>query len=164
MAQTPQHRGLRVSYFVFGRLRCARGQWRAVEEGLRDSANACGLAIRIGSAEIGQPVIEEMLRGAPAEEGLEYMLMANQVDDTSDALVSPFVVAIDRIVENLAVLGRWLATVSAPAPVNRLELWMTEGYETLFEEAEVSPSEFADFVGRRLVADGDVPSLRLMIK
>jgi hypothetical protein len=144
-----------MSYFVFGLIDTAGGD---CAEGARRSAAAEGMDLKLGD-DIGQPVLSEMLGAYSPTVSVPFLLTSTSSEDTSDSLISPFVASEAARAHAFAAIGRWLIATLRLPEVERVRVWMTEGYDSAFERLNVSAEHFADEVIRRVAAAGDVPSL-----
>ncbi|ERR1700761_3431475 len=148
-----------MSYFVFGLIDLAdidtAGQIRA-----RVSFDELNV---IWGAQINQQTLFEMLGRDIPDRSVPFLLTKWVSEDTSDSLVSPYVAGVEASADSFAVIGRWLVAVLASPEVERVRVWMTEGYETAFKNLDLSAQQFAAELKHRVLAEGDVPSLRVTV-
>ena len=103
------------------------------------------------------PVVLRMLKEDPH---VTPFLLTGAQDDNSDEIISPYVLAAERITENVRAAIGWIEKVRAGT---RAELWMTEGYDDQFQVLLGSASDLVDAF---VTAAGNLyslPSLRLII-
>jgi hypothetical protein len=154
-----------MSYFVFGFIDLAPGTLQdADQEGLcvQSCASAEGLSLRLGKA-AELPILGEMRGPYRPGETVPFLITRSINEDTSDALISPYVHGIEEVILAIGAIGRWLVSTLLSTRVECVRMWMTEGYDDSFQHHELTAEAFAAEVAHRVREAGDVPSLRLTI-
>ena len=148
-----------MSYFVFGLIDGTQGSGGATA---RVNATAERMELKLGDGR-RQPVLDEMLGTYSPTKSAPFLLTKTREEDTSDSLVSPYVVGVDGSSEAFAAIGRWLVATLRSPDIERVRVWMTEGYDSVFDRLEVPADRFADEVVTRVRAARDVPSLQVTV-
>jgi hypothetical protein len=148
-----------MSYFIFGLIDVLQP---GSEEAVRSCAVAVGLILKLRS-ERGQPLLDEMLGTYSPLTSAPFLLTRGAADDTSDSLISPLAVGLDASVQAFAAIGRWLVMALDRSEIERIRVWMTEGYDSEFGHVEVPADRFAEELAWRVRAAGDVPSLNVWV-
>lgn len=155
-----------MSYFIFGFIDLARGtslddasgEW----ERIRSCASAEALSVKFGEAS-ELPVLKEMRGNFLADRTAPFLLTRSPNEDTSDALISPYVGGLDATILAVQTIGRWVRCTLLSARVAGVRMWMTEGFDDSFEHHEVTPEQFTVDVTQRIRDEVDVPSLQFTI-
>jgi hypothetical protein len=155
-----------VSYFVFGvacPLESING--RKGDDGVVSVLESCAavshMAVMVEWS--GEPAILDEMRGECVGSGLRFMLAKSATDDTSDALVSPYVLGIDGAAKAARSIGEWVSCVVHDTKVQRVSIWFTEGFDIRFEVKPCRADQLVPFLETRISEVHDIPSMKLVV-
>jgi hypothetical protein len=138
-----------MSYLVFGMLE-------------RASSEVAEIAARHGICLKGTcpDLVHEMLTTGDksGQQGTAFLLVARESDDTSDSLISPFVLSTDEICRNLRALQDWIQEVTSNTDTG-LRLYVTEGFDNSFTRMTIPVTSFRDALCEIIKREGDWPSM-----
>lgn len=139
-----------MSHFVFGVVAGVRPPTR---EPIDDATEV------VWGTQLQQAVVLEILANHGKPSAYETVFsVSTPGEDHADALVSPYQVDREHLVNNLLSILSWLDQVRAGKDA---ELWTTEGFDDAFEILEGHGQQLGERVRDRLLASEDLPSLRL---
>lgn len=159
-----------MSYFLFGAIEfVAVGEvnqdeaaWRACEVGVEVRLSALlGPNVRQGS--VRDVLIAQALTGG---EHLPFLLTASPFRDTSEELLLPngWPNDSDGLLRLMGRVERWIGALLEVNGVERVVLFICEGYDDEFVELDSCVSEFADRVLAQIDDPAWLPSVRVSVR
>ncbi len=117
------------------------------------------------SYNIKQDNVAEMLLkfGITNTTATPFLITASPMEDTSDTLISPYNNAPAVIFDNFRRIEGWISRVLRQPGVEAILLFLTEGYDTEFEEIQIRSGELASVVISKIKEYEDIPSLKLSV-
>lgn len=153
-----------MSHFVFGLITGTRNSPNTLRE-LGDVAIDCstGLGVRLGSASL-PAVVLEMIGPFDVKSDLPFLLVNDPEDDQSDALISPYTVTgIENSFDGLRKISNWIQCVMIEGCVQRVTVWLTEGWDSEFFEVTCEPVSFEAVVGAQIGKEHFISSTKALV-
>ncbi len=165
-----------MSYLTFGEFAFSgsidRGCVEALSWRLFKHGADHGVYLLFG-CNIPQSIVFEMLgaqKGDPPTGLLPFLATASPLDDTSDALLSPYALVgssgtdASQIERSLQQLQAVFSAAFAESDIQTVTLFITEGFDNTFAPVFTSVDEFAQAAARIFTDRGTWPSVRFVIR
>jgi hypothetical protein len=155
-----------MSHFVFGRIYQIEPQEERDQALLfvEQTIRGAGLFGRFGE-HICQDIVTEMLSEQAAHGAVlcEFLLTANERDDTSDFIISPYCLKENELGDKLSRVEQWTIDLLRLPAIARLDLYLTEGYDQSFNIMSITDVGWGQKLAKEVFKKSYVESIGIQV-
>jgi hypothetical protein len=152
-----------MSHFIFGTFNFAAPMSQSEQSGIGFKLAAEALSKRLYlrlHENAALNLIFEMLALTPGtipHDRMIFIVTASPIRDTSDELISPYVIGLEGSDTSLGVsllrIRQFLTAACKIEEIESITVWMSEGFDIEFQEFVVSPDAFDDLAMKVLAPE-----------